>query len=203
MEVLVMRHGQSVADIEDRCEGNADFALTDLGLRQAGSAAAWIAAHFPPQMIFSSPLKRAAQTAEILGRTLSIPVTYDDRLREMNIGIWAGLRKEEAFRKFAIPAAGFGPHERVPDGESGIEVRARAEEFWSRLTTTHAECPRVAVISHGTLITMLFRAFLSLPTDSEVGIQTGDTGIHLWRMAGRGRSIGFLNRCEHLLPGRA
>jgi 2,3-bisphosphoglycerate-dependent phosphoglycerate mutase len=203
MEVLVMRHGQSVADTEGRCEGNADFALTDLGLQQATSAATWIAAHFPPQMIFSSPLKRAAQTAQILGRTLDVSVTCDDSLREMSIGIWAGLKKEEAFHRFPIPAAGFRPHERVPDGESGIEVRTRAEEFWSRLTSTHGECPRVAVISHGTLITMLFRAFLSLPTDSEVGIQTGDTGIHLWRMAGRGRSIGFLNRCEHLIPGRA
>lgn len=202
MEVLVMRHGQSVADIEGRCEGNADFALTDLGLQQATSAATWIAARFPPQMIFSSPLKRAAQTAEVLGKTLDVSVTFDDSLREMGIGIWAGLKKEEAFHKFPIPAAGFRPYERVPEGESAIEVRARAEEFWSRLTTTHAECPRVAVISHGTLITMLFRAFLNLPMDSEVGMKTDDTGIHLWRAAGRSRQIGFLNRCDHLLAGK-
>ena len=112
------------------------------------------------------------------------------------------MKKEEAFQKFPFPSGGFKPHERVPDGESGIEVRARAEEFWSRLTSTHAECPRVAVISHGTLIMMLFRAFLNLPMDSEVGIGTDDTGIHLWRIEGRGRQIGFLNRSDHLLPGK-
>ena len=178
MEVLVIRHGQSVADIENRCEGNADFALTDLGIQQAQSAARWIAAHCPPQMIFSSPLRRAAQTAEILGNTLNISINYDDSLCEMNIGIWAGLKKEEAFQKFPFPSGGFKPHERVPDGESGIEVRARAEQAWSRLISTCAECPRIAVISHGTLIMMLFRAFLNLPIDSGVGIKTDDTGIH-------------------------
>ena len=194
MEVLVMRHGQSVADIEDRCEGNADFALTDLGMQQAKSAAQWIAAHCPPRMIFSSPLKRAAQTAEILGNILNVSVNYDDGLREMNVGIWAGLKKADAFQKFPLPEGGFKPHERVPDGESGIEARARAEQFWSQMTIIHAACPRIAIISHGMLITMLFRAFLNLPMDSEVGIKTDDAGIHLWRMAGRARQIGFLNR---------
>jgi len=203
MEVLVIRHGQSVADIEDRCEGNADFALTDLGVKQAHSMAKWIAAHCAPQAVFSSPLKRAAQTAEILGNTLGITAGYDEDLRELNIGIWAGLKKEEAFRRFPMPAGGFKAHERVPDGESGIEVRARAEQVWLRLTSTHAECPRIAVISHGMLITMLFRAFLDLPMDSDVGISTADTGIHLWRTTGHGRQIIFLNRCDHLLPEKA
>jgi 2,3-bisphosphoglycerate-dependent phosphoglycerate mutase len=116
----------------------------------------------------------------------------------MNIGIWSGLKKAEAFRRFPFPAGGFKLHERVPDGESGIEARARAEQFWSRLISTHSEYPRSAVISHGTLIMMLFRAFLNLPMDSEVGITTNDAGIHLWRMAGHARQIGFLNRCDHL-----
>lgn len=62
-EYLIMRHGQSVADVQERFEGRSDFCLTDKGLRQARLAAEWIAANYPPQRILSSPLCRAKTTA--------------------------------------------------------------------------------------------------------------------------------------------
>lgn len=51
LELLVVRHGQSIADIENRFEGRADFELTNLGIKQANQAASWINTYYRHQII--------------------------------------------------------------------------------------------------------------------------------------------------------
>jgi 2,3-bisphosphoglycerate-dependent phosphoglycerate mutase len=198
LEILVLRHGQSVADIENRHEGRADFPLTELGREQARLAAAWIAANKPPSVIVASPLKRAAETAEIAAAACALTVEYDDGLMEMNNGVLAGLPLEEAERLYPAPQIARLPHEPVPGGESLLEFRFRAEEVWSRLTTQYADAGRLLIVAHGGMISMLFRAFARLPVGIEVWLHTGDTGMHLWRLDGSERSILFANRQGHL-----
>ncbi len=111
-ELLIVRHGQLVADIEHRREGRADFALTDLGRRQAKEAALRITSHYPPGTILSSPLRRAA---EIIAAELALPVTFDDALMEMNNGVYAGLTFEEAKVRYPRPEAGWKDHEGPPE----------------------------------------------------------------------------------------
>lgn len=59
--------------------------------------------------------------------------------------------------------------------------------------------PRICIVSHGGMINMLFRSFVMLPVNAEIGISTGDTGIHLWKIQGDERRIIFSNKQEHLL----
>ncbi len=194
----MLRHGQSVADIENRHEGRADFPLTELGREQARLAAAWTAANRPPSVIVASPLKRAAETAEIAAAACRLTVEYDEGLMEMNNGVLAGLPLEEAERLYPTPEIARLPHERVPGGDSLLEFRFRAEEVWSRLTTHYADAGRLLIVAHGGMISMLFRAFARLPVGIEVWLHTGDTGMHLWRLDGTERSILFANRQGHL-----
>ena len=99
VEILVVRHGQSEADIMNRCEGRADFALTDLG-QQAWLLAEWIHREYTLDAIFSSTLNRAKQTAATIAETTKVPVTYDDDLMEQNNGVIAGMLREEALLKY-------------------------------------------------------------------------------------------------------
>jgi 2,3-bisphosphoglycerate-dependent phosphoglycerate mutase len=78
-----------------------------------------------------------------------------------------------------------------------LEFRFRAEEVWSRLAA-HAEAGRLLIVSHGGMINMLYRAFLGLPVGVEGWVDTGDTGMHLWRVDGTQRDILFTNRLAHL-----
>ncbi|WP_256720460.1 histidine phosphatase family protein [Paenibacillus sp. FSL W8-0187] len=87
VEILVVRHGQSEADILNRCEGRADYALTDLGQQQARLLAEWIHREYTVDAIFSSTLNRAKQTAAAIAETTKVPVTYDDDLMEQNNGL--------------------------------------------------------------------------------------------------------------------
>jgi 2,3-bisphosphoglycerate-dependent phosphoglycerate mutase len=200
IEFLVLRHGQSLGDVEGRHEGRADLPLTDLGREQARRAADWIAARVPPDAVMASPLRRAAETAEILGRRLGLPVRFEDDLMEFDNGELAGLPFAEAAARFPRPLEDYKPHERVPGGESNVAFRARIEHVWGRLLDEARPGQRLAIVAHGGTIAMLFRCFLCLPTLTDAYLYTGDTGLHLWRVGPGERSIEFANRQEHLDP---
>jgi 2,3-bisphosphoglycerate-dependent phosphoglycerate mutase len=203
VEILVVRHGQSEADILNRCEGRADYALTDLGQQQARLLAEWIHREYALDAIFSSTLNRAKQTAAAIAETTKVPVTYDDDLMEQNNGVIAGMLRDEALLKYPLPVGGRKRHDAIEGGESEVQFRARAEQFISKLfTTIHNEpdVKRVCIVSHGGMITMLFRSFLNLPYHTDIHIPTGDTGVHLWRYDRSGKKmIAATNLQEHLV----
>lgn len=103
MEILLVRHGQSVADIEKRHEGRADYELTDLGVRQANALAAWISENYSIDQIISSPLKRAAKTAMLIGKAIGNEPVYEQQLMEWDNGLLAGLLREEATQRYPMP----------------------------------------------------------------------------------------------------
>ena len=82
MEILVIRHGQSVADIEGRMEGRADFPLSEFGEKQAQCAAEWIKMRYKINAIISSPLMRAAKTAEFISKATGTDIIFDEALME-------------------------------------------------------------------------------------------------------------------------
>ena len=197
MDLLVIRHGQSEADILKVFEGRADFNLTEPGFHQAALMAEWVKGYIKVEKILSSPLKRAQQTAEKLSAATNVPVGFDDCLMEWNNGLIAGLTREEADRKYPLPEKKF-PHTAVYGQESMIDFRARAETALSKIVHENPSDVKIAVISHGGMINMLFRAFLGLPVNADISLSTGDTGIHHWRMVGSERRVVFANNQEHL-----
>lgn len=197
MELLVIRHGQSEADILGRMEGRADFFLTGLGEKQAELAAEYIFENHIPDYIVCSPLKRAARTAGIIGLRTGVMVKTFPELMEFNNGLIAGLTFEEAENRYPTPAIKL-PHESYYEQETLIEFRARAETILSRIINEYPADSRVAIVAHGGIINMLFRSFLKLPINTDISIQTGDAGIHLWKVEGEKRKIVFMNKLEHL-----
>lgn len=204
-ELLVLRHGQSEADVAKPkiFEGRLNTRLTDAGLLQARLAAEWIAAKYRPQRIISSPLDRAKATAEEVGRRASLSVEYDEDPLERNNGELAGLTEAQAAKKGFLPLEKYRPHETVPGGESLIAFRARAEVFWSKLLSWSKPGQRILIVSHGQMIAMLFRCFLKLPLNDYVQLGTGNTGIHCWRVDAKGQKVVFTNARVHLELGKA
>lgn len=198
MELVVIRHGQSEADVLKRIEGRADFPLTDLGKKQAALMADWVRANCRPDQILCSTLQRARQTGEILSEKVGVEVQYFEELMEFNNGLVAGLTREEADERYPLPKVKL-PHDKYYEQESLIEFRARAETILSRIIYEYPGDKRIAVVSHGGMINMLFRSFLKLPINTDITISTGDTGIHLWKVEKEKRGISFMNRTEHLL----
>ncbi|HPJ89501.1 MAG TPA: histidine phosphatase family protein [Thermotogota bacterium] len=202
MDILLIRHGQSTADLEDRHEGRADFELTELGRKQGLALGKWIKNNYRIDEILSSTLKRAAATAEYISGATAIKVDYRDELMEWDNGLLAGLYREEAERLFPLPPEGRLPHDEYAGTESMINFRARAEIFLSRFMNGHnrdSTEKKICIISHGGMINMIMRSFLRLPVDSNTSFITGDTGVHLLRIKDDKRVVVYLNRQDHLI----
>lgn len=97
--VVVVRHGESHWNVEDRYQGQQDSGLTDVGRAQARIVADWLAEHLPrPATVFSSDLPRVADTAAPYLALLELEAIYDQRLREVDVGTWSGKTFTEVAR---------------------------------------------------------------------------------------------------------
>lgn len=199
MELLIIRHGQSEADLLGVHEGRADFALTKLGELQANTMGAYVEEHLPPDIILASPLLRAKGTAEILQKFVGCNLLIETDLMEFNTGVLVGLSKEVARVKYPLPLAGRPLHIPIEQGESELEFPFRGEKVFHKVMQDYQGYNRVAIVSHGGFISQSIKAFLKQPNVSEFAFATGDTGIHLLEIKDNARIIRFLNNQEHLI----
>lgn len=197
MKLLVIRHGESQADILNVHEGRADFELTELGKIQAQKMSNWVLNNFSIDKIYCSTLIRARQTAELLLKNSKANIYYEEDLMEFNNGLLAGLSWKEADSKYPIPEIEY-PHTVIYGKESRIEFRARAEKIFSKIISDTKENETIVIVSHGGMIGQLYQCFLQLPFISTFSVATGDTGIHFWETKGNYRCIRFANRTSHL-----
>ena len=197
MKLLIIRHGESEADLLNVHEGRADFNLTDKGHTQAQAMADYVSNNYIIDKIYASPLKRALQTATHLSEATGVPIITDEHLMEFNNGLIAGLSREEAAEKYPfIPDLPI--HTAVYEQESKLEFRHRAEVILSKIISENAEEATIAIVSHGGLINQLYQAFLQLPVISGIFFATGDTGIHEWLIKGQDRYIIRADSLTHL-----
>jgi len=197
LDIIVIRHGQSEADILNVHEGRADFPLTELGNKQGLAMSNFLSTNCNIDKIYSSPLKRASETAKILSTATNTPIIYEDGLMEFNNGLLAGLSREEANERYPEPDIRW-PHTSMYGMESMIEFRTRAESILSKIISENDYDSTIAIVAHGGIINMLFRSFLELPLNSTMFISTGDTGIHHWQITSSCHRIIYTNKSSHL-----
>lgn len=201
MRLLVIRHGESEADILNVHEGRADFELTERGHRQAEAMSEYVSRNYQIVKIYHSTLKRAVQTAEHLALKTKAPLIPDEHLMEFNNGLIAGLRHDVAEEKY--PKVKVPMHSAVYEQESMLAFRYRAEYMLSKLTDEalnhleNGDDSTIAVITHGGMINQLYRAYFRLPLDSEYAFCTGDTGIHEWIIKENSRILVKANYAPH------
>jgi len=196
MRILVIRHGESEADILNVHEGRADFELTERGHKQAAAMACYVKEHYKVDKIYASTLKRAAQTAEHLAKETGAPVMSEDKLMEFNNGLIAGLSPREADERYPR-VMGLPIHESVYEQESQLEFRYRADYMVSKILSENGEEDTIAIVSHGGMINQLYHSFLRMPVESGALFGTGDTGIHEWRVSGKARYVMMANFTGH------
>lgn len=192
MYILVIRHGESEADILNVHEGRADFPLTEKGHKLAQIMATFIKNKFNVSKIYSSTLTRAKQTAKYLADAYGIGIIYEEDLQEFNNGLLAGLSYEEAQLKY--PKVENLPIDQAVYGmESLRDFRTRADRVLSKILAETGEQETIVLISHGKMINQLYHSFLNLPINNDIFFITGDTGVHLWRLLKDRKDIIYTN----------
>ncbi len=196
MKLLVIRHGESEADLLDVHEGRADFPLTERGHRQAEAMANYVAENFNVSKIYASTLTRAKQTAQHLSDKISIPIILDENLMEFNNGLLAGLPRAVVREKY--PEVPDLPIDKSVYGqESQLEFRQRAENALSKILSETEQDETIAIVSHGGMINQLYRSFFNMPVDCINFFNTADTGIHIWSLTDKERRVIKANFDEH------
>jgi glucosyl-3-phosphoglycerate phosphatase len=125
--VVVVRHGRTAYNHEDRWQGQLDVPLDDVGRHQAALMAPQVGS-LDPVAIVSSDLSRARVTADAIAATTGLPVREDPRLREINAGQWQGLTGAEVRARFPEETERVRVGEDIPrgvDGETWGELGAR------------------------------------------------------------------------------
>lgn len=166
--LILWRHGETEYNIAGRMQGHIDSELTDAGRRQARFGAAALR-RFDPELIIASDLRRATDTATVLGEEIGVPVQLDKRLRETHLGQWQGATAVEVARD--SPAE----HERwrvdpmfaPPGGESRFDVAERSTEVVADLLRQGTECPETVLLAaHGGVITALTARLVGFEPES-------------------------------------
>ncbi len=205
MELLLIRHGRSLGDDENRIEGAGwDAPLTAEGERQARLLADRLRREsYECDILFSSPLARARRVADIVAETIGTCVTVDARLREVDTGRMGGLRYEEAARVVPEPEGGHRSYVPFPGGEAKTDLIGRVLSFYAELVDRHIS-ERACIVAHGGSLSTLLQAIYGLPLWSPFesrplfGFRTGDTGMHRLTVEPGRVLTHFLNDTSHL-----
>ena len=173
--IYILRHGQTVWNLEGRMQGSRDSPLTDLGQAQAARQGAILGRiGLPCGTEFRvSPLGRTQQTARHALAGLTEGFATDDRLRELSVGQCEGLTHpeiEDRFPGLIDPGKPLEWYFQCPGGESMASIRARVAELLGAVTG-----PTV-LVTHG--ITSRFLRAALLDADwRDLGAPDGGQGV--------------------------
>ncbi|MFG1699147.1 bifunctional RNase H/acid phosphatase [Nonomuraea sp. NPDC049309] len=163
--LLLLRHGETELSVERRFSGRGDAELTASGLAQASAAAERLAREpYRLDVIVSSPLKRARQTAQAVAERTGLDVEVWDDLREADFGAWEGHTFTEVQRRWPAELNAWlsDPDAAPPGGESFAETARRVRAARERLIERY-EGRTVLAVSHVTPIKMLLQDALTAP----------------------------------------
>ncbi|MBR0040718.1 MAG: histidine phosphatase family protein [Oscillospiraceae bacterium] len=164
--LYIMRHGKTDWNAAHRLQGLTDIPLNDEGRHMAERAREEIR-DVPFDVCYSSPLRRARETAEIVLRGRGVPILTDDRLREMSFGVWEGVADS-----FRIPDCPVNVLFRAPEkyvvpvegGESFDELFARTGQFLREVAEPLLAADKdVLIVGHGAMNCAIVSQLRDLP----------------------------------------
>jgi alpha-ribazole phosphatase len=199
---ILIRHGESVWNGERRIQGSQDPDLSPRGRRQADLLVARLRTHLSKRVtaVYTSPLRRAAETAERIGGALNLPTVSEPDFREMCLGRWEGMTVSQ------IQAAFPGTYERwlqdplafpAPGGE---RLEAFARRVVGAFERMQAALPGadLIVVSHGGVIKALLCHVLGLDMRSLFRIKQDNTAMNHVEVNAEVRRVLLVNDTCHL-----
>jgi 2,3-bisphosphoglycerate-dependent phosphoglycerate mutase len=162
--LLLVRHGQSTWNHEHRIQGQLDPPLSDEGRRQAAQLGRRLAGR-PFAGLYSSDLKRAAETSRLIGEAVGIEPSPMAELREIYLGDWEGLQTEDVAVRFPQAWAAWAEEpdwDLVPGGERSAAFEARVASALESIFDRHQRGD-VLVVTHGGVIQVALHRAVGRP----------------------------------------
>jgi broad specificity phosphatase PhoE len=201
--IILVRHGQTAWNRAERFRGLSDVSLNSTGLGQAHAAARRIVSTWQVDAVYSSPLKRAQETALAIAQRCGLKAQTRDGLTDLNFGEWQGLTFEQVSQTYPEQYQLWltAPQKmRVPGGETTSKVRRRAMETLRELLVAHPE-GTIVLVSHQVVCKILALAMIGLPVSRFWRIQQDNAAINVFDYVDGGFITRNLNDTCHLREG--
>lgn len=193
MLALLVRHGQTDANLARAFLGRRDPPLNAVGRAEAEALARTLAGR-PVAAVYGSDLRRAWETAEIVAAAVGAPLVAEPGLREMDIGLLDGLAVDEGVQRFPEFFTSWRRRAgacRMPGGETLREVRERAWEVLATRAAQH-DGETAAFVTHAFVVLALVCKVLGLPLDRFRGLHVSTGSVTVLRIAApRPRLVAF------------
>jgi alpha-ribazole phosphatase len=160
LHLLLVRHGQTEWNAQHRYQGHSDLPLNQLGQEQARQLAARLQTQ-KIDLVFSSDLQRALQTAQILAESHGVKVQPDPRLREMNFGLLEGHTFDDGLERWPEMIRNWVQDNNQPPegGERLDEFSERVSQFFTGLRQS-CDGKTVLVVAHGGPLRVIMQSVL-------------------------------------------
>jgi glucosyl-3-phosphoglycerate phosphatase len=160
--LVLIRHGQTDWNVEERFQGQLDVAMNAVGRRQAANLKSYLGGTVFDK-VYSSPLGRAFETAQLIAG--ASPIIPDRRLSEIHHGFWQGRTRNEIYRCWPDQWKRWQeqPHFTPRNGEPRRRVRLRVEDFLRSMQGTNILC-----VSHGVIIQTFVSVLLGASCGGQV-----------------------------------
>lgn len=180
--LLAIRHGETEWNSEQRFQGHLNSVLNREGLAQAAALGERLARE-RFDLLISSDLGRALQTAGAVAQRTGHDIVVDARLRERNMGIFQGLTPQEVRAHYPDDYARHSandPDYVIPGGESMRQLFERSVACFADLAERHAGMT-LAVVTHGGVLAMLYRHATAMPLEAPRNFPLHNTGVSRFR----------------------
>lgn len=198
-KLLIIRHGRTEWNRVERLRGRADIALDELGRKQAEATAKRVA-EWQVNAIYSSPLRRAMETAQILARPAGLEVKKLHDITDIDYGQWQGLSLEDAAAKDGDLYKKWlhSPHQvKFPGGESLVEVKDRVAAAIDKLIVQHNK-ETIALVSHKVVCHVMVLSLLGLELSHFWDVVQDICAVNYFEVRGGVPSALLINDTCHL-----
>jgi broad specificity phosphatase PhoE len=179
-ELILVRHGETVWNVEKIYRGRTDVKLDEVGIEQAELLGKYLS-NWELEAIYSSPLKRALDTANIIARYHKIGVHITDGLIDFDYGEWQSLPEQEVKKLYLTLHDEWhnNPHKvKMPGGESLADVRERAAGVVDDVLSKYEGS--VVLVSHRVVNKVLICSLLGLDNSCFWNIKQDVGGITIF-----------------------
>lgn len=166
MKVHLIRHGTTEWNRLRRWQGIKDIPLNEGGRQDAMTTAYYMKKSYPAiEKIYTSDLRRALETSNLIGKEYGINPIQNQELRECSVELWSGLTVQEVLEKFPGEFSSWkeNPYSSIPLTESLSQVQRRAVKAFNNITSKEQLGSQIIIVSHGLWIRSLICWILGIP----------------------------------------
>ena len=199
VKLWLVRHGRTAWNAEGRIQGQVDLPLDEFGRQQAQHVADRLKS-VAVAVLYSSPLQRARQTAEMIGAALNLSITFDDRLKEYDFGVLSGLTWTDVVAQHPELAQRWADDVwsmPIEGSEGRAAFHSRIAAAMKAIVAAHDQ-QQVVVVSHGGAFAAYLTALLNLDVKRRHPFHFSNASLSVIEIDKRLIGIDVLNDTCHL-----